>query len=58
MLPRSGITVDVTPRDFPLTLVGIGGGALALWAAVPVNLALPLALLIALDVRVSLNRRT
>ncbi|WP_329196036.1 hypothetical protein [Streptomyces sp. NBC_01435] len=52
MLPRTGITVDVCPRDLPIALIGAAGGALALWADVPAEIAVPVALLIVLDIRI------
>ncbi len=52
MLPRTGITVDVCPRDLPIVLIGAAGGALALWADAPIEVVGPVALLIALDIRI------
>ncbi|MYY03279.1 MULTISPECIES: hypothetical protein [unclassified Streptomyces] len=52
MLPRTGITVDVCPRDLPMALIGTAGGALALWADAPAEVAVPVALLIVLDIRI------
>ncbi|MEU5077971.1 MULTISPECIES: hypothetical protein [Streptomyces] len=59
MVPRAGVTVDIRPRDLPLALIGTAGGALALWADAPVEIAVPVALLIVLDIRVRRwHRRT
>ncbi|WP_030682342.1 hypothetical protein [Streptomyces sp. NRRL B-1347] len=58
MVPRTGVTVDICPRDLPIALIGAGGGALALWAQAPVEIAIPVALLIVLDVRVRRMRRS
>ncbi|MFD0295561.1 hypothetical protein [Streptomyces sp. NPDC127118] len=52
MLPRTGITVDVCPRDLPIALIGAAGGALAFWADAPAEIAVPVALLIVLDIRI------
>ncbi|MEU4652425.1 hypothetical protein AB0G32_00490 [Streptomyces sp. NPDC023723] len=57
MIPRTGVTVDICPRDLPLALIGTAGGALALWADAPVAIAVPVALLIVLDIRVRRWRR-
>ncbi|MGW1407980.1 hypothetical protein [Streptomyces sp. NPDC002403] len=59
MLPRTGITVDVCSRDLPIALIGTAGGALALWADAPAEIAVPVALLIVLDIRIRRwSRRT
>ncbi|MGJ5805978.1 hypothetical protein ACSCB1_43915 [Streptomyces europaeiscabiei] len=59
MVPRAGVTVDICPRDVPIALIGAAGGALALWADAPAEIAVPVALLIVLDIRVRrLRRRT
>ncbi|MFJ6697058.1 hypothetical protein ACIQM4_13450 [Streptomyces sp. NPDC091272] len=52
MVPRTGMSVDVRPRDLPIILIGTGGGVLALWADAPPEVAAPAALLIMLDIRV------
>ncbi|MFC9603670.1 hypothetical protein ACFTTN_09400 [Streptomyces niveus] len=52
MVPRTGVTVDICPRDVPIALIGTAGGALALWADAPAEVAVPVALLIVLDVRI------
>ena len=57
MVPRAGVSVDVCPRDVPIALIGAAGGALALWADAPAEIAIPVAVLIVLDVRVRLLRR-
>ncbi|MGW2617775.1 hypothetical protein [Streptomyces sp. NPDC001500] len=41
----------------PIALIGTAGGALALWADAPVETAVPVALLIVLDIRVRRRRR-
>ncbi|MFD7747254.1 hypothetical protein ACFV2V_16050 [Streptomyces sp. NPDC059698] len=58
MGPRAGMSVDVHPRELPIVLIGTGGGALALWADVPPEIAVPAALLILLDIRMRFRRRT
>ncbi|WP_327662242.1 MULTISPECIES: hypothetical protein [unclassified Streptomyces] len=59
MVPRTGVTVDIGLRDLPIALIGSAGGALALWADAPVGIAVPVALLIVLDVRLHRwHRRT
>ncbi|MEU1163320.1 hypothetical protein ABZ372_22670 [Streptomyces sp. NPDC005921] len=59
MVPRAGVTVDICPRDLPIALIGTAGGALALWANAPAEVAIPTALLIVLDIRVRRwHRRT
>ncbi len=35
MVARTGFTVDIHPRDLPMTLIGTAGGTLALWANAP-----------------------
>ncbi|MDQ0934401.1 hypothetical protein [Streptomyces turgidiscabies] len=57
MVPRAGVSVDICPRDLPITLVGTAGGALALWAGAPASIVVPVALLIILDIRVRLWRQ-
>ncbi|WP_326678781.1 hypothetical protein [Streptomyces sp. NBC_01237] len=52
MLPRTGVTVDICPRDLPLALIGTAGGALALWADALAEIVVPVALLIVLDIRI------
>ncbi|WP_405779379.1 hypothetical protein [Streptomyces sp. NBC_00859] len=52
MVPRTGVSVDIHPRDRPTVLIGASGGALALWGDVPAQIAIPAALLILLDIRV------
>ncbi|WP_437033486.1 hypothetical protein [Streptomyces sp. enrichment culture] len=43
-------------RDLPIALIGTAGGALALWANAPAEIAVPVVLLIALDIRVRRSR--
>lgn len=57
MVPRTGVTVDIRPRDLPMVLIGSAGGALALWAHAPAKVAVPVALLIVLDIRAHRWRR-
>ncbi|MFC8132533.1 hypothetical protein [Streptomyces sp. NPDC057302] len=57
MVPRTGVTVDIGLRDLPMALIGSAGGALALWAEAPVEIAVPVALLIVLDIRFHRWRR-
>ena len=57
MVPRVGVTVDIHPRDLPIALIGTAGGALALWADAPAEIAVPVVLLIVLDIRVRCWRR-
>ena len=57
MVPRTGVTVDICPRDLPIGLIGTAGSALALWADAPVEIVVPVALLIVLDIRVRRRRR-
>jgi hypothetical protein len=57
MVPRAGVTVDICPRDVPIALIGAAGGALALWADAPAEIAVPVAVLIVLDIRVRRMRR-
>ncbi|MBA6439762.1 hypothetical protein [Streptomyces sp. GMR22] len=52
MLPRTGVTVDICPRDLPIALIGTAGGAFALWANAPAEIAIPTALLIIFDIRI------
>ncbi|MGC0204617.1 hypothetical protein [Streptomyces levis] len=58
MVPRTGVTVDICPRDVPIVLIGTAGGAFALWANAPAEIAIPVALLIVLDIRIRLTRRS
>ncbi|WP_234325324.1 hypothetical protein [Streptomyces sp. NRRL WC-3626] len=46
------MTVDIHPRDLPTALIGMAGGALALWADAPAGVVIPTALLIVLDIRI------
>ncbi|MFF7266238.1 hypothetical protein ACFZCL_39020 [Streptomyces sp. NPDC008159] len=57
MVPRAGVSVDICPRDAPIALIGAAGGALALWADAPAEIAIPVALLIVLDIRIRRRRR-
>jgi hypothetical protein len=57
MAPRTGVTVDICPRDVPIALIGMACGALALWARAPAEIAVPVALLNVLDIRVRPLRR-
>ncbi|MFF8486156.1 hypothetical protein ACGFZG_33445 [Streptomyces antibioticus] len=57
MVPRIGVSVDIRPRDLPIVLIGAAGGALALWAGASPEIAIPVALLIVLDIRVRRWRR-
>ncbi|MFD7706767.1 hypothetical protein [Streptomyces sp. NPDC059786] len=41
----------------PIALIGTAGGALTLWADAPAEIAIPVALLIVLDIRVHRWRR-
>ncbi|MFE5142729.1 hypothetical protein ACFRDV_34620 [Streptomyces fagopyri] len=52
MVPRTGVTVDICPRDVPIALIGTAGGALALWANAPADIAIPVAMLIVFDIRI------
>ncbi|MFJ8784619.1 hypothetical protein [Streptomyces sp. NPDC102476] len=59
MVSRTGVTVDICPRDLPISLIGTAGGALAVWTDAPAEIAVPVALLIVLDIRVRRwHRRT
>ncbi|MFF1807641.1 hypothetical protein ACFVXW_00395 [Streptomyces sp. NPDC058251] len=57
MVPRVGVTIDIHHRDLPIALIGTAGGALALWANAPAQIAIPVAGLIVLDIRVRRWRR-
>ncbi|GHH46444.1 hypothetical protein GCM10018773_37420 [Streptomyces candidus] len=57
MVSRTGVTVEIGPRDLPIALIGAAGGALALWAEAPTEVAVPVALLIIFDIRVRRWRR-
>lgn len=57
MVPRVGVTVDIHPHDLPIALIGAAGSALALWADAPAEIAVPVALLIVLDIRVRRRHR-
>ncbi|MGW7127311.1 hypothetical protein ACWGIA_03010 [Streptomyces bobili] len=57
MVPRTGVTVDICPRELPIALIGAAGCVLALWATAPAEIAVPVALLIVLDIRVRRWRR-
>ncbi|MEU2425186.1 hypothetical protein ABZ619_29910 [Streptomyces sp. NPDC007851] len=52
MVPRVGVTVDIHPRDLPITLIGTAGGTFALWANAPAKIAIPTVLLIVFNVRI------
>ncbi|MFJ1607963.1 hypothetical protein ACIOHS_31965 [Streptomyces sp. NPDC088253] len=57
MVPRTGVTVDICPRDVPIALIGTAGGALALWVNAPADIAIPVAMLIVFDIRIRRWRR-
>ncbi|MBT2387241.1 hypothetical protein [Streptomyces sp. ISL-11] len=52
MVAQPGLLIHVAHRGFPLTLVGGGGGALALWVDVPLPYVIPVVLMVALRVTV------
>ena len=35
MVPRFGVTIDITPRELAFALIGGGGGSLGIWAGAP-----------------------
>ncbi|MFD8422248.1 hypothetical protein [Streptomyces sp. NPDC059466] len=41
----------------PIALIGTAGGALALWANAPAEIAIPVAMLIVFDIRIRRRRR-
>ncbi|MEU4923632.1 hypothetical protein [Streptomyces parvus] len=51
-LARRGLRIDLTPRELPLAIVGIGGAALAVWVGVEPFAVLPFAFLVAVRVRI------
>ncbi|MEV7463311.1 hypothetical protein [Streptomyces rubiginosohelvolus] len=36
MVPRFGLTIDITPRGLPFAVVAGAGGSLAIWVEAPV----------------------
>ncbi|MFH8661155.1 hypothetical protein [Streptomyces afghaniensis] len=52
-----GVTVDIHLRDLPIALIGAAGGAFAMWANAPAEIAIPTALLIVFDIRPRRCRR-
>lgn len=56
MVPRNSVVISISLRELPFALIGIGGGALATWAAAPPWAAIPIALLVTFRVSVQLWR--
>ncbi|WP_409106629.1 hypothetical protein [Streptomyces caniscabiei] len=58
-MPRFGLSIDICLRDLPFCLVGAAVAGSPNWGDVPAGIAVPVALLIALDIRVRRwSRRT
>lgn len=57
MVPRFGVTIDITPRELPFALIGGGGGSLGIWAGAPAYAVSCGALLIAFRVSVRVWKR-
>ncbi|MER8002811.1 hypothetical protein [Streptomyces sp. NPDC095613] len=36
MVPRFGVTIDITPRELPFAVVGAAGSSLGIWVEAPV----------------------
>ncbi|SEE14328.1 hypothetical protein SAMN05216489_05643 [Streptomyces sp. 3213] len=51
MVPRRGVGIDLTPREQPLGLIGVGGAMLAMWVGAAPLVVLPLAFLVSVRVR-------
>lgn len=52
IVPRYGLRLDLIPREPHTAVVGIGGAALALWVHAQPLAVLPLAFLVAVQVRI------
>ncbi|WP_179235588.1 hypothetical protein [Streptomyces sp. CS113] len=56
-MPQFGLTIDVCLRDLPFCLVGAAVSGHPFYADTPAQIAVPVALLIAFDIRVRRSRR-
>ncbi len=52
MVPRPGLTIDISLRELPFLAISAGAAALPAWTEVPPAAAVPLAILIAVHIRV------
>ncbi|MFD7033838.1 hypothetical protein ACFWAR_37995 [Streptomyces sp. NPDC059917] len=52
MVPRRGVTIDITLREAPFLIIGAAGAALAVWTGAPPEATAPAALLVALRITV------
>ena len=53
MMPRPTLTIEISPRELPFGLCGVGYIAQGLWTKAPLVVAVPVALL--MSVRVSVR---
>ncbi|NXY94535.1 hypothetical protein HYE82_09035 [Streptomyces sp. BR123] len=59
MVPRPGLTIDISLRELPFLAISAGAAALPAWTDVPPAAALPVAILVAVQIRFSRHvRRT
>ncbi len=57
MVPRTGLTIDISLRELPFLAIGAGAAVLPAWTEVPPAAVLPLAVLVAMQIRVRRHRR-
>ncbi|MEU5367010.1 hypothetical protein ABZ354_26680 [Streptomyces sp. NPDC005925] len=57
MVPRFGVSIDITPRGLPFAVVGGAGGSLGIWVEAPAYAVAVGALLVTFRVGVRVWRR-
>lgn len=57
MVPRPGLTIDISLRELPFLAISAGAAALPAWTDVPPAAALPVAILVAAQIRVRRHAR-
>ena len=57
MVPRRGLTIDITPRELPFGLIGASGGALGIWAGAPAFIVVLVAFLVSTRVSTRVSVR-
>lgn len=57
MMPRFGLSIDITHREAPYIVIAGGGAALGVFADAPPGIVIPVATLVALRVTVRLRRQ-
>nr|WP_158713562.1 hypothetical protein [Streptomyces sp. NRRL S-325] len=54
IMPSSGVTIDVSFRELPFIVIGLGAACLSLWTSAPPDLCIPAGALVAL--RITMRR--